>query len=150
MTSRELEASFWNSGTHSRQVNRRTEAVLKDGSLDAGARCPREDLVVGNVVLTNDAKNSSDIRLLEPLQTFDVLTIQSPCHAGIQKVGEDHGLEDNDSCSYIEAVIVEYPLHERCLIYHNVFDFFHLFLITYFSLIFYLIFFILPFFGIFI
>lgn len=49
------------------------EALLTDGSLDAREIRPREDCVGDDAVLPTDTKDSSVIRLLVPLQTFDTL-----------------------------------------------------------------------------
>lgn len=69
------------------------EALFKDGSLYAGEKLPREDLVVGDSVLPTDVKDFSELYLLKPLQTFDVLTIQTPGLTIIQNGGEYHSLE---------------------------------------------------------
>lgn len=63
--------------------------------LDAEERCPSADLVVSDSVPPNDAKDSSEIHLLELFLTFDVPTIQSPGLASVQ---------------YGEAVIAEDPV----------------------------------------
>lgn len=39
-----------------------------DSSLDAGEKYPREDLTADDAVIQTDVKDSSVIRLLEPLQ----------------------------------------------------------------------------------
>lgn len=48
---------------------------MKDASFDAGKRYPREDLIVDDVVIPIDAKDSLEPRFLELLQKFDVLRI---------------------------------------------------------------------------
>lgn len=77
-------------------------AIWKYGSLDAGD--------VGDAVLPTDAKDSSELLLMEPLQTFDVLTIQSTGLICVQKTGEDHGKEDHNFGFPGEATIAEDPI----------------------------------------
>lgn len=67
---------------YSVHMTRPAEEMLKDGSLDT---VESEALVVGDVVLPTDGKDSLKLRLLESLQTFDVLTIQSPGLTSVQK-----------------------------------------------------------------
>lgn len=62
---------------------------MKDYCVNTGERCPREDLVVVDPVLPTDAKDSSKLRLPEPLYTFT--TIQSSCLASVQKSGKGQG-----------------------------------------------------------
>lgn len=45
-----------------------TQTILKDVSLNAEKRCPKEDLVVDVVSLQTDVKDSSDLCLLELLR----------------------------------------------------------------------------------
>lgn len=56
-----------------------------DDSLDAGERCPREDHIVGDAVLTIGKMDSSQLYLLETLQAFDISTVQGPHFTSIQK-----------------------------------------------------------------
>lgn len=92
------------------QVIHGTGPLLKDGSLAAGEKFPGQYLDVGVVVRPNDAKNSSELRLLESLQTFDIPTIQNPGLASVQNGGEDHGREDHDFVFYGGAVNTEDPV----------------------------------------
>lgn len=48
-----------------------------------------EYFVVSEVVLSIDAKVSSELRLLEPHQTCDAPTIESPGLRSVHKGGED-------------------------------------------------------------
>lgn len=100
---------------HSEYVICPVEVMLKDGSLDAGERCPREDPVVDDVVLPTDGMESLELFLLELLQTFDVSTILSLCFTSVQKNGESYIPEYRDFYSYVEAVIAE-DLVQECSI----------------------------------
>lgn len=100
---------------HSEYVICPVEVMLKDGSLDAGERCPREDPVVDDVVLPTDGMESLELFLLELLQIFDVSTILSLCFTSVQKNGESYIPEDRDFYSYVEAVIAE-DLVQECSI----------------------------------
>lgn len=60
--------------------------------------------------------------LLEPLQTFDVTTIESPCLVSVQKFGEGRGSEDRGFHSYSKAVIAEDPVRKRSVRTMNRFD----------------------------
>lgn len=62
--------------------------MLKYGSLTAGERHPRDDLVVGDAVLPTNAKDSSEHCLLEMLQMFNYLIVV-PCHGGGLKCTSD-------------------------------------------------------------
>lgn len=79
--------------------------MFKDGRFDAVERPQREDLVVGNGVLPTDSKDSSELSLLEPLQTFDIPTTESSGLERVQKSGEDYRLREHDFEFYGEAVI---------------------------------------------
>lgn len=91
------------------------EVMLKDSSLNAEEWCPRQDLVFGDIVLPNDANDSSEFCLLEQLQMFDI-----PGLTSIQKGGEDHGLEANIFGFHGEALIAEdwVWVHSVCSMSH--------------------------------
>lgn len=91
--------------THSGHVTRSAMVMTKDSGHDVGKRCPWQDLVVGDAVLSPDAKDSSGLCLLERFQTFDLPTIQSSSLTSVQKGGEDHDPEDHDFIFYGEALI---------------------------------------------
>lgn len=81
----------------------------------------KEYFVVGDAVLPI-GEDSSEPRLLEPLQTFDVTTIQCPRLVSIQMVGKCRGSEDRGFCSYRKAVIAEDPVRKRSVRTMNRFD----------------------------
>lgn len=60
--------------------------------------------VSGDAVFLTDAKDTSELHLLEPHLIFDVPAIQCPCVASVQMGGEDPRSEDLDFGSYEEAV----------------------------------------------
>lgn len=72
-------------GTHSGHVNRQTKAMLKDGNLNACKRRSRDYLDVVDVFLLADANDSSKLRLLEPLQMFDIPKIHGPCLKKVER-----------------------------------------------------------------
>lgn len=57
--------------TNSGHVTYPVEAIVKDVSFAPAQRSPRENLIFGDAVLSTDARYTSELRLLEPLQTFD-------------------------------------------------------------------------------
>lgn len=97
---------------YSGHMTQPVEVILKDGSLNAGESCLRENLIVGDAVLTTVVKDSSKLCLLEALKTFDFPMIQSSCLSSIQKSGEDHGPKDYGFGSYGKAMFVEDPVSE--------------------------------------
>lgn len=56
---------------------------MNHGSLDAAEIRPREYFSFGDAVLPTDAKDSSEPRLLELLQAFDIPTIHGACIASV-------------------------------------------------------------------
>lgn len=79
-----------------------------DGSLDAGEKYPREALTADDAVFQTDVKDTSEVRLLEPLQQFDIPTILCQCLATMQNCGEDYDKKDHD-----DAVITDLLQWER-------------------------------------
>lgn len=88
---------------------RLSESMLKDAIIDAEESRPRVGLV-GDTILPTLANDSSGIRLLEPLQTFDIPMRDVSCPESLQKNGKDHGQEDHGFCSHDEAVIADDPV----------------------------------------
>lgn len=75
--------------THSEHGTRSAETMLKDGSRDVEKRYP------------------SELRLLEPLQAFDVPTIQIPGIVSVQKDGEYHCWEDHDLAFLLRPLLLK-------------------------------------------
>lgn len=75
---------------------RLSESMLKDAILDVSERRPRVDLVVGDAILQTLANDSSEIHLIEPFQTFHIVTTKGSPLGSLQK-----------GCSYGEAVIAD-------------------------------------------
>lgn len=92
-------------------MTRSAETILKDGTFDSEERCPREDLVVGDAIHPTDSKYSLELRLLGPLQMFEVSTI--PGQASVKKGGEGHFPLAYDFGSYSEALFAEDSMRER-------------------------------------
>lgn len=71
------------SGMHSRHMTHPAETTVKDGSLNAGKKHPREGILVNDVALLTDVKVSSKLHLL--FQTCDIWKIQGLCLTSIRK-----------------------------------------------------------------
>lgn len=69
--------------------------TLKDSKLDTGERCPIEDLIFVHALIPTDTKHYLELRLLGPLQKFDVPTAQNSCLESVKMVREDYRLEDH-------------------------------------------------------
>lgn len=95
-------------------MTRPAGTMSKDSTFDSEKRCPREDLIGGDAIHPTDSKYSLELRLLGPLQTFDVSTI--PGQASVKKGGEGHFPLEYDFGSHSEALFSEDSIREHSVL----------------------------------